>query len=191
MHYIEKSGSSFEILNYPWDENGYKPKTVVTIGYDDGGYNVHFVSYDTDRRAVETEHNTPVCQDSCMELFMQFDPKNDIRYMQFEINPNGAVYSSVSECREITEKIDPNIIDTLGVKTSVYDDRWEITYYIPKEYIQRFIPTYVHKTGTVIRGNFYKCAEKNNFPHFGCFNNINWMPPDFHRPEFFTEFTLI
>lgn len=191
MYNIEKKGTSFEIKNYPWDDNGYRPKTVVTIGYDEGGFNLHFVSYETEILAVQTEHNSPVCTDSCMEIFMQFSPETDKNYINIEVNPNGAAYSAVSLCREISEKIAPDIIDTLNIKTEVFPDRWEVSYYLPKEYIQRFIPTYTHGEGSVICGNFYKCGEHTKYPHFGCFSKSEWDHPDFHRPEFFTRFKLV
>lgn len=192
MYTIEKSGTTFEIANFPWDQNGYKPKTFVTIGYDDGGYSLNFVSYDTDMLAIQTEHNSSVCTDSCMELFMQFAPQTDDHYINVEINPNGAIYNGINTCREDSSKISPEIIDKyLDVKTEIFEDRWEIKYYIPKEYIEMLIPTYKHGEGIIIKGNFYKCAEDNTYPHFGCFNNITWDHPDFHRPEFFAEFKLV
>lgn len=191
MYNIEKNGTSFEIKNYPWDENGFRPKTVINIGYDDGGFKIHYVSCETNLRAVETEHNTAVHKDSCMEIYMQFAPKTDKKYINIEVNPNGAVYSSVSTCREISECICAEDINTLGVKTTIKSDCWEVDYYIPKEYILKYIPTYEHKTGTVIKGNFYKCGDLTEKPHFGCFSNIVWKEPDFHRPEFFAEFKLV
>ena len=190
MYYIEEKGSSFKIENFLWDNNGYEPETIITIGYDDGGYHVHCVSYETEIRRVQTEHNTEVFKDSCMEIFMQFDPKKDERYINIEVNPNGAAYSAISACREISEKIQPEIISTLNIKTQIYEDRWEIEYYIPVEYIKRVIPSYTHKKGNVIRGNFYKCGNNAKYPHHGCLNKIDWEKPDFHRPEFFVEFEL-
>lgn len=191
MHYIEKSGTTFEITNFPWDENGYKPKTSVTIGYDDGGFKLHFESYDPDLRAVMTEHNTMVCTDSCMEMFMMFSPETDKHYINIEVNPNGAAFSGICLDRDVSSTIDPEYINTLNIKTKVLDDHWEVDYYLPVEYIQKFIPSYKHAEGNVIKGNFYKCAEDNKYPHFGCFNYIEWDHPDFHRPEFFAEFKLV
>ena len=44
MNKITKEGSSFEITHYPWEDSGVHPKTIITIGYDDAGFNVHYVS---------------------------------------------------------------------------------------------------------------------------------------------------
>ena len=191
MYKIEKKGTPFEIKNYPWDENGYRPKTVITIGYDEDGFSVHFVSEETKLRAAETQHNTAVHKDSCMEIYMQFAPQTDKSYINIEVNPNGAVYSSVSTSREISRKISPEDIETLGVSTKVHDYGWEVNYYIPKQYITKYIPSYVHECGAVLKGNFYKCGDLTVHPHFGCFADIIWKEPDFHRPEFFTDFKLV
>ena len=186
---ITKGGTLFPVDNFPWDEGGARPKTFVTVSYDEGGYYVHSVSFETPIRAVQTEHNTPVHEDSCMEFFAAFD-RNDARYINFEINPNGAAHCAVGEGRHNRVKLDPKDIDTLGIRTEVFDDRWEIRYYIPASLIVKYLPGYVHKEGAVIRANFYKCGDKTGHEHYGCFNMINWDHPDFHRPEFFAEIEL-
>ena len=62
MHNIEKNGTKFEIANYPWTKTGYTPKTYVTVGYDEGGFKVHFEAYETKLLMNYTEHTftTPV-----------------------------------------------------------------------------------------------------------------------------------
>jgi hypothetical protein len=39
-------------------------------------------------------------------------------------------------------------------------------------------------------GNFYKCADDTENPHFLSWNPIETAQPDFHRPEFFGEIYL-
>jgi len=191
MNTIKKTPSTFEIKNFPWkDKYRATPKTFITLSYDDEGINVHFVSYETSLRATETEHNTSVHKDSCMEIFMQYAADTDDRYINIEMNPNGAAYSAVSSGRESSQRIEPSDIDTLNIKTEIFEDRWEIKLKIKAEYIKKYIPSYKHESGTHMRGNFYKCGDDTDHPHFGCFNNIEWAYPDFHRPEFFADFVL-
>ena len=191
MNTIKKTPSTFEIKNFPWkDKYQATPKTFITLSYDDEGINVHFVSYETALRATETEHNTSVHKDSCMEIFMQYAADTDDRYINIEMNPNGAAYSAVSSGRESSQRIDPSDIDTLNIKTEIFKDRWEIKLKIKAEYIKKYIPSYKHESGVHMRGNFYKCGDDTDHPHFGCFNNIEWAYPDFHRPEFFADFVL-
>ncbi len=191
MNSITKDGSKFYVACSPWSEYERQPETFAELSYDDGGIKVHFVSYETDIRAVETKHNTPVHKDSCMELFAQFSPHEDARYVNIEINPNGAAYCGIGTGREDSVTIDPCLIDMLDIRTEVYDDRWEIFYIISVEFIKKLIPSYKHGPDTVIRANLYKCGDETGHEHYGCFNPIEWQHPDFHRPEFFAEFKLV
>ena len=70
MYKITNSGSTFTLENSPWQEYVRHPKTEVKIAYDEKGYSLHFVSYETDLRTVETEHNTAVHKDSCMSFLL-------------------------------------------------------------------------------------------------------------------------
>ncbi len=191
MYSIKPSGSSFRITHFPWkNEYPATPLTEVRISYDSDGYDVHFVSYETKLRAVETEPNSMVYRDSCMEMFMQFAPDTDPRYINFEINPNGAVYSAISYDRAHSTLIDQADIAMLDIKTRAFADRWEIDCRIPVTYIQKQIPTYRHGAGAHLRGNFYKCGDETDHPHYGCFADIDLPEPDFHCPQFFTDFVL-
>ena len=191
MERIKREGSVFTLSRFPnWIPNQCCPLTMATISYDDCCFKVKFVSYETDLRAKETEHNTEIYRDSCMELFMQFSPDTDDRYINIEINPNGAVYCSVRYSRENFELIHTEDIVTLQVVPTVYEDRWELFYQIPVKLIQKYIPTYLHKKGAKLRGNLYKCGNDTNHPHYGCFQNVLTERPDFHRPEYFAEFVL-
>ena len=152
---------------------------------------MHFVSYETNLRAEETQPNTPVFRDSCMELFMQFAPETDPRYINIEVNPNGAAYCSCLYGRNDGALVDPADIALLQIRTKVFSDHWEIDYVIPTAFIQKYIPTYRHATGTKLRGNLYKCGCATDHPHYGCFSPIPTPQPDFHRPEHFAEFELV
>ena len=55
------------------------------------------------------------------------------------------------------------------------------------EFIKKYLPTYKHGEGTVIRANFYKCGDKMQYQHYGMWNEYHVEKPDFHRPEYFGE----
>ena len=190
MYKIEKTGSVFSIDNFPWDEGGVRPKTSVTVGYDSEGYSVRFVSYEPSLRAVETEHNTDVYKDSCVEFFASFSPVFDGRYINFEINPNGAAYVSVRHSRDDFYTVEVEDIISLGIKARIFEGGWEVIYRIPTKFIKKYIPSYEHGEGSVIRANFYKCGDETDHVHYGCFNLIQTPTPNFHCPEFFAEFKL-
>lgn len=174
---------SFDIIHYPWDFNGYKPKTFAEVTRDDNGFRVHFVSYETELTAVQTEHNTDIYCDSAVEVFLNFVPDKGDTYINFEINPNGAMYCSVGEGRYKRTLITPEEIDTLNIKTEKFSDRWEAECYISVDFIKKIYPDYSH--GGRITGNFYKTGEKAKYPHWGSWRETGTEKPDFHRPESF------
>ena len=189
MFKITKEGNKFDVTTFPWDNGGATPATYAELSYNESGYKVAFTSYETDIRAVETTHNSPVHEDSCVELFAAF-AEGDKRYINIEVNPNGAAHCELGEGRGNRLQIDPADIDSLSIKTAVYEDRWTVSYNIPIEFIVKYLPDYKHGEGTVIRCNLYKCGDMTGHEHYGCFNKVDVPAPDFHRPEFFAEFKL-
>jgi hypothetical protein len=41
--------------------------------------------------------------------------------------------------------------------------------------------------GLKMTGNFYKCGDALESPHYLCWNHIKTEQPDYHRPEYFGE----
>lgn len=191
MNRITKEGTVFEIGNYPWDESGFRPKSSVTASYDEKGFYFHFVSDEKNPTVKTTRINGPVYMDSCMEVFMKYAPDSDDRYINIEMNAGGFALSSVSKSRQETRSIPDEVIaEMLDIKPNITPDGWEVRLFVPKEYIEKYIPSYRHEKGAHLKGNFYKCGEITPIPHFGCFNNIVAPEPDFHRPECFADFVL-
>lgn len=187
---MERRSQTFSIAEFPWDANGYKPETTVTLTLLEEELEVRFVSYESDLRAVETENNADVYCDSCVEMFAQFDPVGDSRYMNFEMNPNGAVYCAVNTPEGDSVTLPSERIDSFRAAARIHKDRWEAWLHIPMSVVKEVFPGYAHKPGTRIRGNFYKCGDKTVHPHFGCWQPITWPEPNFHRPEFFRDIIL-
>lgn len=187
---MESKQQTFLIENFPWDQGGYRPRTVATLTRLPQSLKVHFVSWETPVRAVETQHNTSVYCDSCVEMFLQPDPEADPRYINFECNPNGAIYCAVNTPGKGDVKLPAEVIDTFQARTAVYDDRWEAEMTIPAQVLQQVFAGYIHEAGTRIRGNFYKCGDKTEHPHFGCWKPIDWPQPNFHLPQFFCDIIL-
>ncbi len=185
------NSQTFEIKEYPWDDTGYRPETTVTLSYDANGFVGYLKSYEKveNLRRVETENNNDIYIDSCMEMFIMFAPHENKNYINFEINPNGAMFCSKGEGRESLVKFSPELIDrALMGRTRIHSDYWEAWVTIPLWFIKEAIPEYEHKEGAVIKANFYKCGS--NIRHLGMWNRIEWEKPDFHRPEFFKEIVL-
>ncbi len=180
----------FKIDNFPWDKTGFRPETSVEMSYDDTGFELCFSTDEKEIRAFRTHNNTDVHLDSCMEAFIQFLPDKDNSYINFEINPNGAMKCARGENRYDRIEYSDSVIDSFKIKTQVDTNGWKAWFKIPVEFIKKEYPEYVHGKNSRIRANFYKCGDNTKTPHWGCWNSIVCSQPDFHRPEFFCDIVL-
>lgn len=186
------------IDNFPWDENGYKPKTEVRIFYSDTKFYLLFKVFEYEIRAECVNINDPVCTDSCVEFFFNPAPERDDRYMNFEINPIGTFLLEIGKDRYSRKPINDVSPEMFEIFTSVTKDSvknykgplWMVQYSIPFSFIEKYYGKLDFCCGKVVKANFYKCGDKTRYPHWACWNKIEAPYPDFHRPEFFGELIL-
>ena len=179
-----------EVNTFPWGGD-YRPFTLARMAWDDEGF---AVLLQTDERP--TDHtmiglNQRVCSENCMELFLMPDPAHSDQYINWEFNPNGAIFLSKGTCRE--DRHDLLVEDYLtrfSVQPRMFAWGWEIAFRIPFAFLKSEFPDFVPARGSRMRANFYKIAELNRTPHFACWSDIEWPEPDFHRPEFFGDLIL-
>jgi len=181
---------------YPWDQNGYKPKTEARVAYDAKGFHVLLLSYENEIMATREKQNDAVYRDSCMEFFFKPNPEKDGRYFNFEFNPLGTLTLGLGSGRNDRIRLADNEI--FQIRTSVTKDTiknytgpfWSIQFMIPFEFIERHFGKLGFGPGMKMTGNFQKCAEDTEYPHHGCWNEITSKAPDFHRPECFGSLIL-
>ena len=171
-------------LHSPWKKyfNGYKTK--AKLFHTDEAIYVFMKTTETEILSKRIRRNSLVCLESCMEFF--FSPSEmDKRYFNFEISTKGTMFSGLCKSQKDLIKLydDINIFD---IKTVILNEGWELYFKVPFSFIKK----YFNQVSPVIRGNFYKCAEKTKHPHFDIWNDIKSNTPDFHSPQFFGELRL-
>ena len=107
------------IDNYPWDENGYKPKVEARFFYTESRLYLHFMSYESEIRAVYRNMNEPVYTDSCVEFFFNPDPDKDDRYFNFEINAIGTLLLELGSGRNYRLMIQDVSQAIFNIKSSI------------------------------------------------------------------------
>lgn len=187
---------SIDILNYPWDETGYKPNASVKLFYTEDEIRVKFTATEKEIRINENEFNGPVWEDSCVEFFFLPMPEEDNRYFNFEISAQGTLLLQLDHkppVRHYMTYVNPNYFE---IKSDVnkenyrdYDNfkPWTIEYKIPFEFIKDYFTNFEAVSGKTLKANFTKCGDKTNIPHFGSWVNIDVKSPAFHVPQFFKE----
>ncbi len=172
-----------------WSEYPYKPSITFRIAHT--GNEIWLKFYVTEKciRALETRTNGDVYKDSCVEFFISFDQRN---YYNFEFNCIGTRHLSYGPGRGNRARINPEIVEkidalsTLGKEpfdNKTGDFEWEMMLRIPVEVF--IFDTLSSLKGMQATGNFYKCGDMTDEPHFVTWNPVKTEKPDYHRPEFF------
>ena len=181
-------------VNWP-DAFPEKPETTVEVTNDHERLYLHFRVKGNQLRAVTTEDQGPVWEDSCVEFFCQVP--GEPYYFNFETNCIGAMVASRRRGR--AEDVQPLPKEEMALirrqctfPREAFEEKdglwsWEMELAIPLRLIFRNqAPVFPQK----LRANFYKCADKTRKPHFVSWQPINLPKPDFHCPQFFQEITL-
>ena len=182
-------------VNWP-DAFPEKPEVSVEVSNDRERLFLKWHVKGEQLRAVTTEDQGPVWEDSCVEFFCQVPGEK--HYCNFECNCIGAMVGSRRLGR--AEDVKPFSSDEMGTierkcsfPREAFEEKdglfeWEVEESIPLKLIFREKePVFPQK----IRANFYKCADKTKRPHFLSWQPIGLPKPDFHCPQFFGEIELV
>lgn len=172
-----------------------KPAVSVEVSNSHEWLLLHYKVKGDQLRAVTTEDQGPVWEDSCVEFFCQVPGDN--HYMNFECNCIGAMVGSrrLGRAEEVV-KFSPAEMAQIERKCSfpreAFDEKdgtyeWEVELKIPLSLIFRDSKPVFPQ---VLRANFYKCADKTKKPHFLSWQPIPLPKPDFHCPQYFGEIVL-
>lgn len=180
-----------DITEDSWDYGNLPKTTAQLIWKQATGFEVKMRCYEPYSEAVYREADSPVYKDSCMECFLNFYPQDGKKYINFEVNVNGAML-----CQTGTKKTGRVFIRNMGVKQpAVYVRKtaqyWEVKYTIPLSLVQAVYGKSQFKKGHIITGNFYKCGDETKALHFGSWKKIMTEKPDFHQPDFFGEIQIL
>lgn len=185
-------GNIADISVYNWG-GAYQPVSKAILCFlKNEGFLLKIWSEEFRPRATFTGKNEGVCRDSCLEFFANFAlQKEHSGYINFEANANGALLCCYGENR-----YDRRTIEEMGLvhPTAVpfkEANCWGYELLIPLSLLQGVYDDVSFEEGTLIRGNFYKCGDDTEIPHYGSFTKIIWEDPDFHRPEFFEDMILV
>lgn len=193
-----------------WDAYSDEVESRFYVLYND--YNLYVLLltqglHETKPRANVRAFQGPVHLDSCLEFFLSYDP-NHKRYMNIETNALATKYIAVGDGRK--NRYNPNaeeassiIIESVrfgdpALKRLKFDYDWGVFIHLPIRFLASYWPEILDdegnlnalKPGQKIKGNFYKCGDDTEVPHFFSWSPIETEKPDFHRPEFFGQLIM-
>jgi hypothetical protein len=180
---------SIDTLN--WKESfPYKPVVAFDIARGKEDLYLHYFVRGLSIRAVADTDGTFVHYDSCVEFFMR--KADELNYINFEFNCIGTCYARRCESRHIGTPLTPDEFRSIRRYTTLqreaFDEKkgiyvWELTAAIPFKLMGLEADNLPEK----MYGNFYKCADETENPHYVTWSPINLPQPDYHCPEFFGE----
>jgi hypothetical protein len=181
------------INSFRWTDSGHRPETRVRLLWSDTHLAVRFDVSDRYVRSVAERFQDPVCQDSCVELFVA-PGTADCGYFNVEINAGGTMLLGYGDQRHDRQPVSEPDAAAIVVSHSLPQRtepeitvpcQWSIEYHVPFSLFADYAAAPAPGTGTVWKGNFYKCGDHTSHPHWGSWAPVETPAPDFHRPEFF------
>lgn len=177
------------ITSYTWGKD-YMPESYAQLAMINGrGFVLKMTSYESDPLTRYSNYGDPVYTDSCLEFFVSFN-KNSPLYINFEMNSAGAYLSARRTGRKDKTPIDKIVSRMPVVNAKRYEKYWTVEVEFSFEFIEELFGHCTFENGYSFKGNFYKCGDETETPHFGSWSPITVEKPDFHRPEFFGTFIM-
>ena len=177
----------------PWDDPavpGRRPTVTAKLLLSDAGLHVLLACDEASPRATFFDGHDPICQDSCLEFFVNAAPDKGPDYINFECNANGALWCAFGPDRGHRQ-----FFSDLGLKEPEVTVRkspagWAVEYLVSQEIFTALYGRPL-EGGCAIRANFYKCGDACEVPHYAVWNHIEAPQPDYHRPECFGELSIV
>jgi DNA-binding beta-propeller fold protein YncE len=86
-----RNATSFGDFKFAWWKEGKREQTLARMLWDDEFLYVSYACQDAHISAVNTEHDSPVYKDDCVELFTAPNPDRPFDYFNIEMNVNRAI----------------------------------------------------------------------------------------------------
>lgn len=190
---VEKlDGIILESVN--WEQNfPYKPFVKVKIAWNSKGFYLIFDVSEKQTLANETNLRGKVCNDSCVEFFISTDDRKS--YYNFEFNSIGSIHACYRKSdlsfKKNIEDIDLNKILIYSSfekfkALNIYNSSWKLKVHIPFSIFND-----KNIINQKIYGNFYKCGDLLDTPHYISWNKITSKNPNFHLPQYFGKLEIV
>ena len=197
-----KDVNVIKINNFRPESSNHHPEVECRLQHDGKGFYGLFQVNDKYIRCVATGHNSKVCEDSCVEFFVE--PPGGQGYFNFEFNCGGAMLLyHVKDCARTDKGLndycpipegDAGRVRIFHTMPKVVDPEitekktWRLGFYIPFVLFESKIKGLRATSGQTWRGNFYKCASKTSHPHWASWNPVYEL--NFHLPKCYGNITL-
>lgn len=191
------------------ESSNHRPVTQLKLQYDQRGIFGLFRVEDRYVRCVQTNFQDMVCNDSCVEIFLQPHPellpegRVHPGYINLEISGNGTLLSyhirdaeraegGFKDFEKLTLADGNRILTRSTLPKTVYPEiqeplEWRLAFHLPFKVIEKYLgplwDSAIAVSGQRWRMNAFKCSEDSSHPHWA-----SWQPCssfNFHKPSDF------
>jgi len=179
--------------------SAYRPQTQIRVLHDTNNLYVHFDVADRYVRCTHLGYQDSVCNDSCVEFFVQ--PLPDKGYFNFELNCGGTMMLMYNEDAKLGARagrycsVWPEHAQQIRIRHSMprvvqpeitEPVNWRLAMSIPMSIFEHYVGPVLPVNGQPWRANFFKCADGTSHPHWASWSPINGQL-NFHQPQFFGQ----
>lgn len=171
---------------FQWeDKKKYRPPAVAKMCIvRNGGIYVLLETEEKSPLTVCEKTNAPVYEDSCLEVFLKLGEEG---YINIETNSKGVYLSQFGQKRQ--GRVFLNEITPIEPVISPFNtnNSWGNEIYISEELIAAL---YKNGCPSEFYGNFYKCGDKTEIPHYGSYAPMEGIDLGFHNPDCFAKISV-
>jgi hypothetical protein len=194
---IWKDVAKADIDSFRPESSDHHPGTSLKLIHDTKSLYGMFDVRDKFVRAIHSNFNEQVAQDSCVELFVKH--KDTPGYFNFEFNCGGNIlayyitdHTRIKGGFKQFVKLDPADLQKITVyhtMPSITDPEiaepthWKLGFIIPVSIMEKYCGLIGDLSGQHWTGNFYKCGDKTSHPHWASWSPVNEL--NFHLPRCF------
>ncbi|MCR2805250.1 carbohydrate-binding family 9-like protein [Paenibacillus soyae] len=185
-------GAQLAIGHYMWLPDWHGPKARIALSCTTDELQIQFRAYEPEPLVRFANLNDPVYKDSCVEWFLQPDPLQDARYLNFELNAAGTILVGLGTGRLDRVYLEADELPPLHIRAerqlqdpATGETYWSVRFRLPLSWLAGLFPGFQPGPGARMRGNFYKCGDETALPHFGSWSRVGADEPDFHRSQDF------
>lgn len=194
---VRAAAETLTVGNFWPKASDHRPATRFRLLWDDEALHGMFRVEDHYVRAAETEFNSGVCRDSCVEFFVR--PAGGVGYCNFEVNCCGVLHVShitdekrtsggFGAWRAWTPEEGAQVGIAASLAGPIPEERvgacvWTLAFRIPFAPLLGCTGAPMPHGGTVWHANVYKCGDRTSHPHWGAWNPVDVL--NFHLPRCF------
>lgn len=159
----------------------------VRLRWEEGKLFIRFMVKEKQLRRMTREHNEAVWEDSCVEAFLMREGEKE--YVNVECSASTRMLVARGESRHGRQYYPVEFIDTIPLTITVMEhtnagSRWRADLELDLVALG-LMESGERMEDVKLLGNFYKCGDKLDEPHFLAAGEIMTAAPDFHRSEYF------